>query len=260
MSITLIITVYKDSEALAAVLKSVENQSLKDFQVIVAQDAESDDLEEVIRIFSPKMDLLHLQQKDEGFLKNKILNKAIKVSKGSKLVFIDGDCVLHRNFLKQYKNQIKEGRICMGRRVMANSKISRSIRNGQLITPSFFSLLFSNSKHIEEGLYAPWISAKHKPNPHLLGCNMGWHKTDLLHLNGFDEDYKYPGFGEDVDIEMRAMWAGLKKYSMRFKAVQYHLHHERPDREDQIDFSKVIFKVKKEKGQFRCENGLSKLN
>ena len=132
------------------------------------------------------------------------------------------------------------------------------MRDGIVIRPSFFQLLRSKSKQVEEALYFPIFPAKHKPNPHLLGCNMGWHKTDLVHLNGFDEDYRHPGFGEDVDIEMRGLWAGMNKYSMRFKSVQYHLHHERPDREEQINFSKALFAAKKESGIWRCINGLQK--
>jgi glycosyltransferase involved in cell wall biosynthesis len=259
MSITLVISVYKDSEALAAVLRSVENQTLKKVEVIVAQDAESNDLDEVIRSFSSKLNIIHLQQKDEGFLKNKILNKAIKTGKGEQFVFIDGDCVLHKNFLKQYQKRIKKGIICVGRRVMTTSKISDDMRKGLFISPRFFSFLFSKSKHVEKGLYAPWISAKHQKNPRLLGSNMGWHKEDLIHLNGFDEDYQYPGFGEDVDIEMRGLLAGMKRYSVCFKAIQYHLHHERPDRERQIDLSKTLFIQKKEQGKWKCENGLEKL-
>jgi hypothetical protein len=44
-----------------------------------------------------------------------------------------------------------------------------------------------------------------------------------------------------------------------WKAIQYHLFHERPDRESEIQKSKSLFQSKREKGYFYCENGISQL-
>jgi hypothetical protein len=78
---------------------------------------------------------------------------------------------------------------------------------------------------------------------------MGWHRSDLIKLNGFDEDYSYPGFGEDTDIEYRGHKAGLEVFSMRYKAIQFHLDH-----------SKDLFMSKKSRADFRCANGIEKID
>ena len=43
--------------------------------------------------------------------------------------------------------------------------------------------------------------------------------------DGFDEDYYLPCFGEDLDIDWRLSALGLKRFSLKNKAIQYHLHH-----------------------------------
>jgi len=45
---------------------------------------------------------------------------------------------------------------------------------------------------------------------------------------------------------------------MKFLSIQFHLFHERPDREDQTAMSRAMFHKKKEKGIVFCLNGLVK--
>ncbi|WP_169312065.1 glycosyltransferase [Fluviicola taffensis] len=257
MKATLIISVYKDVEALEAVLRSVEIQLENQFEVIVSQDCEDACFDELIEKYSQKLRIKHLQQPDNGFLKNKMLNKAIRASESDQLIFIDGDCVLHPRFVQQHIQLIQKGRICIGRRVDLDAKTAQSIRKGKMITPTITQLFKNKSTRIEEGFFLPGFMRK--KNPHLLGCNMGWHKDDLILLNGFDETYTNPGFGEDTDIEYRAIKAGIKPFSTRFRTIQYHLFHERPDREDFVIISKNQFLEKKSRKDFRCQFGLETL-
>lgn len=258
MKATLIISVYKDAEALEAVLKSVEIQVEKDFEIIVSQDCEDSCFDDLLKKYRQKLAIKHLQQPDNGFLKNKMLNKCIRASESDKLIFIDGDCVLHPRFVQQHIRYIQKGRMCIGRRVDLDPKTSRKIRNGEEVIPKLKELFANKSTRIEEGFFLPGFMRKR--NAHLLGCNMGWHKADLIRLNGFDETYTNPGFGEDTDIEFRAKKAGITPYSTRFRTIQYHLFHERPDREDFVIISKNQFLEKMEREDFRCQYGLETLD
>ncbi|MDR0803152.1 glycosyltransferase [Fluviicola sp.] len=257
MKATLIISVYKDAEALEAVLKSVLIQVEKNIEVIVSQDCEDPCFDELIRKYGQSIRIKHLQQPDLGFLKNKMLNRAIKASSTDKLIFIDGDCVLHPRFAQQHILSLRKGRFCIGRRVDLDPKTSQKIRKGLLVIPSFIEMIRNKSIRTEESFFLPGFAKKSKG--HLLGCNMSWHKSDLILLNGFDETYINPGFGEDTDIEFRAKKAGLKPYSTRFRTIQYHLFHERPDREDFVTISKNQFFEKKNRTDFRCQFGLETL-
>ncbi|MNU90186.1 Chondroitin synthase [compost metagenome] len=257
MKATLIISVYKDVEALEAILKSVLIQMEKDIEVIVSQDCEDPCFDQLIEKYSRSITIKHLQQPDLGFLKNKMLNKAIKASSTDLLIFIDGDCVLHPRFVQQHIRSIQKGRFCIGRRVDLDSKTSQKIRKGISTIPTFIEMIRNKSVRVEESFFLPGFAKPSKG--HLLGCNMSWHKSDLFLLNGFDETYTNPGFGEDTDIEFRAKKAGLNPYSTRFRTIQYHLFHERPDREDFVTISKNQFFEKKNRADFRCQYGLETL-
>lgn len=257
MKATLIISVYKDAESLTAVLKSVVNQSVKDFEVIISQDCETDCFDELIKEFSSKLTISHLQQLDNGFLKNRLLNKAILMAKSDKLVFIDGDCLLHPKFMEQYIKHLAPNRMCFGRRIDLDKDTTAKIKEGSLLIPSFFGMIRNKSTRVEERFFLP-LSRSTKVK--CLGCNMGWHRSDLIKLNGFDEDYSYPGFGEDTDIEYRGHKAGLEVFSMRYKAIQFHLDHKRPNREDEVSHSKDLFMSKKSRADFRCANGIEKID
>lgn len=254
---TLIISVYKDVEALDAVLRSVKLQVEKDFEVIVSQDCDDACFDELIEKFRTSFPIKHLQQPDQGFLKTKMLNKAIRASESDRLIFIDGDCVLHPRFIQQYARYIQEGRVCVARRVNLDATTSLKIRSGKKTIPNYLEMIRNKSTSVEES-FPLWSLLQRKIVP-LLGSNMGWYKADLIRINGFDETYVTPGFGEDSDIEFRAKKAGIVPFSTRYKTIQYHLFHERPNRENLVKISKDQFLEKIKREDFRCQFGLETL-
>jgi glycosyltransferase involved in cell wall biosynthesis len=256
MSVSVIICVYKDYASLNSVLHSLCKQSYKDFEVCIAQDADDQNILPTLNNFTGKLELQLLQQEDLGFRKNLILNKAILKSKYDKIIFIDGDCVMHRHFIKNYNKHIKKGRFCAGRRLDLDSITSRKLIENPNTNPSLIDLFKNKTKRIEERLYAPCLSNKFLSEPKLIGCNMGWYKDDLIQLNGFDTEYSLPGYGEDSDIEWRAKALGMVAFTMRFKAIQFHLFHERPDRESEVSQSKELMHSKKQLGHWKCLSGM----
>ncbi len=257
MSVSVIVCVYKEYTALNSVLHSLCKQSFKDFQVCIAQDADDQNILPTLNQFTDKLDIQLLQQEDHGFRKNLILNKAIIKSKYDKIIFIDGDCVVHRHFVKNYKKHIKKGRFCAGRRLDLDPITSLKLIAHPETDPSLLDLFKNKTKRIEERLYAPCLSNKLLSEPKLIGCNMGWCKTDLMLLNGFDTEYSLPGYGEDSDIEWRAKAMGMEAFTMRFKAIQFHLFHERPDRESDVSKSRELMDFKKQLGHWKCLSGIS---
>jgi len=90
----------------------------------------------------------------------------------------------------------------------------------------------------------------------LSGCNWGICKSDLIRVNGFDEDYVRPGVGEDHDIEWRLLAAGVKIRSVKNRAIVYHLHHSKLAKEENVKFNYDLLKQKMKAGQIKCTNGL----
>jgi hypothetical protein len=146
---------------------------------------------------------------------------------------------------------------------MLSEKISNELlHRKKLSLLNLFNLIASGSKRIEEGLYLKVVpqSLKKKKSGLLLGCNMGISKTDLIAINGFDEDFIAPGGGEDTDIEWRLRALGtVSFFSMKFRSIVYHIYHpERFSREMELkNYEKLDHKMKL--GLFQCRNGLRKL-
>ena len=250
MGVSLIVSVYNDYTGLRCVLNSLLDQSDKEFEILIAHDSDDASIQSILSSYSKQLAIRLLQQEDKGFRKNKILNKAIDQAKYLQLVFIDGDCMVHKHFIRNYARCIRPGYFC------EDKKTAALLRNDIIKKASLFHFFKNKTKRIEERLYAPYLPQSFLSKPKLLGCNMGWHKSDLLALNGFDTDYQNPGFGEDVDIEWRALKLGLKSYSMRFKAIQYHLDHPRPNRSNLVEIGRKMLAEKIKIGLARCVNGL----
>jgi len=266
MQASVVISYYKNIANLDLILLALNKQTAKGtFEVIIAED---DNAIETVNFINSKkhafsFPLIHLWQKDDGFRKCKVLNKAIEASTTDFIIFIDGDCIPHRQLVKHYIQAKKTGRVLYGRRVMLSEKISRQLLHKKdLSILSFFKLLFRGCKRIEEGLYLPIVPQIfiRKASGRLLGCNMGICKKELMAINGFDEDYTAPGGGEDSDIEWRLQSLGtVSFYSIKFKAIVYHIYH--PERFTKLMEIKnnTILENKIHQGFIVCKNGLKKL-
>ena len=60
----------------------------------------------------------------------------------------------------------------------------------------------------------------------LLGANFSVYKEDILAINGFDERYTQPTFGEDSDVEFRLRLNGVNIKTVINTAVVYHCYHK----------------------------------
>jgi glycosyltransferase involved in cell wall biosynthesis len=258
-AISLIISVYTNTRFLELVLLSTLKQSDNDFEIIVAEDGESSKMREFIETFQLKysVKLKHITQEDNGFQKCKILNKAILSSSGDYIVIIDGDCLLHKHFVRAYK-KFKKKCVChTGRRIELENKTTDSLlKNKNLSILNFFRLLLNRDKAVEECVYLGVPNVRKASG--LVGCNIGFYKEDAIRINGFDEDYTKATFGEDSDLEWRMKAAGIKIESLKNVAIQYHIKHGRPNRDEDIEYNRVIFESKKRYGLWFCKNGITK--
>ena len=101
MEISVVLAYYDNLSNLELLLAAFNNQTFTDFEVIIAEDDNNPGTESFLKankdVYS--YPIIHVNQEEKiGFRKNKVLNKAVRVSRGSILVFIDGDCIPHKNF------------------------------------------------------------------------------------------------------------------------------------------------------------------
>lgn len=271
--LSLIISVYNKVHELELILTALEHQSFHDFEVIVADDGSGPGIKELVSIKkkNSKLKIFHLWQEDSGFRKNRILNKAVTESNSKYLVFLDGDCLPHSDFVFQhYKNHSPNHVLC-GSRVNLSKRLSKQItieviKSKEYEGGTFERILDSfrnkdtRSTNIEEGFYieSDLISSLiRRKSPRLLGCNFSLPKELLIKINGFDENYTGPGIGEDSDIEFRLKRAGAHFKSVRNKAIVYHFYHSRT--KESTSNNKYFESVKLSR-EYICKNGIKKLH
>ena len=226
MKASLIISVYKNTAALDAVLHSLEQQTEQDFEVIISEDGEDAGMAAFVTSYVWRWPMQHLTQADEGWRKERALNRAVAAAKNDWLIFIDGDCVLHPRFIEWHVRYQQRGVLLAGKRVKLNPELSERCMRGEDLC--LFPYLFARRecRYVEEAFYctaAQWLRRRVK---HLVGSNMSMSRADLIAINGFDEHYQLPATGEDYDIEWRMIAHGAKIISVRNLAVQYHLYHK----------------------------------
>lgn len=261
--VSLIIAVYKRVDFLELVLMSVERQSFRDMEIIVAEDDQSDEVKQYIRSIEGlfPFTIKHVSHEDMGFRKNKILNSAVRASSGSYLVFIDGDCLLHEKFIEEHVKHNAPDLCLFGRRTMLGPDITEIlIRTKTLKWLSFFRLMFTKSRHVEDSLYLPWMTSQREMG--VKGCNFSLSLDLLKKINGFDEDFEKPYGGEDTDIERRLRMIHVRFMCTKYKTIQYHLFHGgRESRSyDWEHEGKSFYQKKIDSGLWFCKNGLDRHN
>lgn len=263
---SLIISVYKNTEFLKAVLNSLIYQTERNFEIIITEDGKDASMQNFIVGYQFCFDYQHLRQEDIGWRKNRALNNAIRAARSSWLIFIDGDCVLHPQFVEMHTKYADEELILAGKRVKLNPALTNRLMSHpeDLLTlqKTLMSMVFAKRgqlSFLEEGIFIPpnspfsFIPKIRKMN-HLKGCNMSFSKAAITAINGFDEDYNLPAVGEDADLSWRFKAAGFQHKSIRNLAVQYHLYHAESWTDQNENLKKMSDKQRK--NEFICINGL----
>jgi glycosyltransferase involved in cell wall biosynthesis len=238
---TAVISFYNKIDALKLVLAGFERQTEKNFEIILADDgSNSGVINELKHLMAESpLNIKHVWHDDQGWRKNIILNKAIVESHADYIIFSDGDCIPHRNYIKEHITARCNNQVLTGRRVLLSKRISdlltvHMVRKGYLEHVLVFWMIvermFGRGQHIENALYikSKWIRKLiNRKNKSLLGSNFSMYKEDLLKVNGFDERYLLPYVGEDTDLEYRLRLNGCRFKHLKHLAIQYHLYHKR---------------------------------
>lgn len=273
MKVSIIISVYKNVKALELVLDSILDQSIKVDEIIVSEDGNSSVMQEFISTLNIP-NLIHLTQEDLAWRKNIALNNSIRKSTGEYLIFIDGDVLLHQRFVEGHLHCAKPKRVCAGKRVELGPNYTQKLFDKELTVQELskhfirkiISLHKDSVRHYEDGIYVAPESyiyknfIQKKAINYLIGCNFSCYKKDIESINGFNEDYRHPAIGEDVDINWRFRADGTEVISCRNIAIVYHLWHKKGFGSAEGEINNKILKENFDSNRFVCLNGLKKLN
>tara|TARA_B110000967_G_C18880609_1_gene560849 strand:+ start:1191 stop:1988 length:798 start_codon:yes stop_codon:yes gene_type:complete len=232
MKLTLIITTYNWPESLLLVFKSIQCQTILPDEVIIADDGSTIETKELINNFKKdsNFNIIHSWQEDVGFRASRSRNKAIYNSSGDYIVLIDGDSILHPQFIKDHIDRSEPGYFTQGSRVLLSERGTKKTLDKKNIIFSFFSAELNNRKNsIHSALLSKIFSSKKNHLRGIKSCNMAFYKKDCININGFNNDFE--GWGrEDSEFAARLINSGIKRKNIRFNAIQFHLWHNENSR------------------------------
>lgn len=268
MKCSVILSIYKDLPNLDIILYALQHQTIKPDQIIISEDGEDENTNLYIRKISAKhRSMRHLTQEDNGFRKCTALNRAVINAENDFLIFIDGDCIPHKRFIQNHLHLAEKNKVSAGRRLEFGPVFSCFLRkshlffhfiNSRLFLSVLWPLLFIDKvKNFEVGFQSKWLYEKTKNRPtKLLGCNFACFKEDLLSVNGFNEEYKQYGKGEDSEIEWRLNLKGIKTKNTKFLTPVFHLDH--PKKSNPNTINEEIFKKTKNSNNYWVKSGIDK--
>ncbi|TVR83274.1 MAG: glycosyltransferase [Saprospirales bacterium] len=270
MDIGVIITTYNQPKWLQKVLWGYEVQTDNNFELLIADDGSSADTRKIIDDFrkNAPFPVRHIFHEDKGFRKCTILNKAIVQSKSDYLIFSDGDCIPRNDFVAVHRAEAEPKRFLSGGYFKMSQQPSNAINKERILAQKPFQIkwLVNAGQRKQFGLIK---LAENKCISYLMnkltptraswnGHNSSGWKSDLLKVNGYNEDMQYGGL--DRELGERLENAGIKGKQIRYKAICVHLNHPRPYRTGEtLSKNRKIRDEVAEKGIVVTPNGIKKM-
>jgi hypothetical protein len=231
MKTSLLISTYNWPQALELVLLSANNQTEQPDEILIADDGSSEETKNLIEDFKKKLivPIYHFWHEDKGFRKSIILNKAIAAAKGAYIIQVDGDCILHKDFVRDHKALAQPNVYLFGSRVNIKEEFLPKLFASQKIKFNFFD---KGIKKRTRNLRVPALSSLYKTtdavSDKMRGCNVSFWKKDVIAVNGYNEEFE--GWGrEDSELIIRMMHNGVLGRRLRYRGIVYHIWHKVKD-------------------------------
>ena len=260
MSTSLVLITYNWPGALELALGSIAAQSQLPDEVIVTDDGSRQEtralLERIAHGFPCR--LAHVWQEDRGFRAARARNRGIAAARGDYVILIDGDMLLHRDFVADHIALALPGHSLQGSRLNASAaETARLLAGGR----PRFSPLMPGPFPPHRAIRWPWlarIKARSSSGGRIFSCNMSAWRDDLLRVNGFDERFEGYG-GEDQEIAKRLRHAGVTRRQVKFAGLAIHLYHASRAPDDPNDMrlpNNRILRETIETRAIRCVRGV----
>jgi glycosyltransferase involved in cell wall biosynthesis len=259
MRVGLVITSHERPEALAAVLDSVIRQRVAPAEIIIADDGSGTATRTVAETFvsRSRAPARIVSQTHEGFRAARLRNLGIAATSADFIVFIDGDMLLHPEFIADHTRAARRGFYTQGVRVLADAALTAMLIAEPAALPSPVSAGLGGLRRLYL-VRSPALAAMTRSVANGLvaikSCNLGVWRDDLLRVNGFNEDFE--GWGpEDKELCVRLENAGTRRQTLLFGGIAFHLHHE-PLPRDALPANLARLADARRTHRIRCERGL----
>lgn len=196
---SLIVPVYNRPDEMADLLKSLEAQTVKNFEAVIVEDGstiqclESEELADGTLQAKgyPSLRLQYFRKGNEG--RSIARNYGMAHARGEWFVFVDSDCILPPDYFEKLQNALEEKRVdCFGGPDAAHESFTKTQKAINYAMTSFLTT---------GGIRGGKMSME-KFTPRTF--NMGFSRSVYERVGGFREM-----FSEDIDMSTRIRQAGF---------------------------------------------------
>jgi glycosyltransferase involved in cell wall biosynthesis len=256
---TLVVTTYNRKDALELVLRSALAQSEPPEEIIVADDGSTADTRAVVERLAAgaPVPVRHCWHEDQGFRLAAIRNRALAMARGEYVVMVDGDLVLHPDFIRDHQRAARRGQFVQGGRVLLSEDVTRAaLRDGRIA----FGPMEPGTRNRKNAIRSRWLSRlasnRGRSIYRVRGANLAFWRDDILRVNGFNEDFV--GWGrEDSEFAARMQHAGIARRNLKFAAVAYHLWHPEASRQMLARNQEILDQTVAQRAT-RCASGIDR--
>ena len=237
MRASVIFSTYNSEEWLKKVIIGFDNQTVNDFEIIIADDGSTQKTKQCIDELRNRVSIKinHVWHEDNGFQKTKILNKAILQSTTDYLIFTDGDCIPRKDFVQKHLEFRAKNYFLSGGYFKLPLTTSNKITEKVIASQACFTIKWLVQNGVKRTIKllkisdSKWLTTFLNKftttTPSWNGHNSSGWKSDIIAVNGFNEEMQYGG--EDRELGERLINAGLKSKQIRYSAICLHLDHAR---------------------------------
>lgn len=204
MYFSVIIPVYNRPDDLEDLLPCLVAQTFRDFEVIIVESGSTEPSDEVIARFTNQLSIQHLMAGNDG--QGFSRNVGMKHAKGAFFVILDSDLFLPETYLENVKEGIERDNLdCFGGPDRAHASFTpmQKAIDYAMTSPLTTGGIRGGKKHV--GKFYP------------RSFNMGFSRAVYNDTQG----YKYPFFGEDIELSRRIMSLGYTT-GLIHEAYVYH--------------------------------------
>lgn len=249
-TISVIITTYNRPDALTAVVEACFAQDDLDFEIIIADDGSTHNTRDCIEELKRRapVPLRHVWQEDLGFRAARARNLGTVAARGAYIIFLDGDCVPQRDFIRQHRKLAQRGYLVQGSRILLNQAATARVLAEHIDLHSLSmgdKLAWRRSGGLNKVLpllfRLPDLGRTRKRFSwrRIKSCNLAVWRSDLDLVNGFDESFT--GWGhEDSDLVVRLYNAGVLRKDGAYATEVLHLWHQESQRDQESSNRKVV--------------------
>lgn len=257
VSIAAIVSTYNSPAYLLRALEGYGRQHRYPDELIIADDGSTEETAKVVEQFSRSapFTVKHVWHEDQGFRLAEIRNKAILAATADYLIFSDGDCIPHPAFIGDHESALQAGSFVTGKRMLVGRELSATF-SWQGSIAGVLACLNGSISGVHHLLRFPWLVVSRSGVGGLRGCNMAMFRSDLLAINGFNE--QITGWGrEDSELVARLFAYGLHRRETPFSAMVFHLWHPENSRAS-LDENDRLLEQTITTGIYRCPCGIVK--